>query len=99
MQHGLDLGFLETILPESSVGGHTILAEVNEDVPKSWKSSVRASRSEGGIDKHSFTVHAFAHHDIVVVPVLGDLLQGASRLRLPFLQFTGFGQFILLLLD
>lgn len=30
----LDLGLLETVLPDGGVGGSAILTEVNQDVPK-----------------------------------------------------------------
>lgn len=30
----LDLDLLETVLPEGGVGGDTVLAEVNQDVPE-----------------------------------------------------------------
>jgi hypothetical protein len=69
----LNLHFLETVLPESGVGGDTVITEVNQDVPSN-ELVKNCLFSHRGHNIHSVTVHGMAHKDIVVVIVAKDLL-------------------------
>lgn len=80
----LDLDLLETVSPDGSVGGNTILAEVNQDVPRNSQFEISEVKSSCG-DIHGITVHGLAHENIIVVPVGKDLLHSASGLGLPHL--------------
>lgn len=77
-RQGLDLVLLEAVLPEGSVGGDTVIAEVNQNVPSKPSQYVQSRRGAIGSNLHGIAVHVLAHEDVVVVVVSDDLLDSAG---------------------
>lgn len=90
----LNLHLLETVLPESGVGGDTVLTEVNQDVPGNRLVKILLFHHRGH-NIHSITVHGVAHQDIVVVIVGKDLLDGSGSTLLESIDLR-FGNTLLL---
>lgn len=95
---GLDLDLTETVLPDGGVGGNTVLAEVNEDVPGKESASCEIRVGIHG-DVHGIAVHGLAHQDIVVVVVGGDLLESDGSALLELIDGLGGGTGLLKLLE
>lgn len=86
------------MLPDGGVGGHTVLTEVNENVPGRG-SAFRNLPGDINGSLHGITVHRLAHQDIVVVVVGSDLLQGNGSTLLELVNGLGGGTSLLELLE
>lgn len=64
------------MLPQGSVGGNTILTEVDENVPANVSIHAIYNIQARSSCLHRVTVHGLAHENIVVVVVAKDLLDG-----------------------
>lgn len=82
LRNCLDLGLLETVLPDEGVRGDTILTEVNEDVPSTAiNSGSKTQRIEGY--SLAIGVVALTDHEVVVVVVGAEGLEGTGGSGLP----------------
>jgi hypothetical protein len=91
------------VLPDGSVGGDTVITEVNQDVPKERRVSIKRNiECHQGFQRcysHGITVHGGAHEDIVVVVVGNDLLHGNRGVLLELIDGLGAGAGLLELLE
>jgi hypothetical protein len=99
----LDLDLAEAVLPDGGEGSDTVLTEVNQDVPKERRVSIKRNiECHQGFQRcysHGITVHGGAHEDIVVVVVGNDLLHGDGGVLLELVDALGAGASLLELLE